>query len=44
MRTNILALTLAMVVGGFGFATLAQQKTPAKTAAPTNITVYKTPT
>ena len=34
----------AMVCAGLGFAAAAQQKAPAKAAAPTTITVYKTPT
>jgi hypothetical protein len=45
MRTNIAPLAIAaMAVVALGFAAAAQQKQPAKTAAPTTVTVYKTPT
>lgn len=45
MRNHIVTLALsAVAVITLGFAAAAQQKAPAKTAAPTTITVYKTPT
>jgi hypothetical protein len=45
MRNNTLTFALsAMAIVALGFVTAAQQKPPAKTAAPTAITVYKTPT
>jgi hypothetical protein len=45
MRTNTVSLAIAaMAIAALGFAAAAQQKPAAKAAAPTSITVYKTPT
>jgi hypothetical protein len=45
MRTNTFSLAIAaMAIVALGFAAAAQQKPAAKAAAPTSITVYKTPT
>jgi hypothetical protein len=45
MRKHIVTIALsAVAVVALGFAAGAQQKAPAKAAAPTAITVYKTPT
>jgi len=45
MRTKHLTIALsAIAISALGFAAAAEQKAPSKTATPTAVTVYKTPT